>query len=186
MDIGIIASRYARALLKYVAETGEGEVVCAQAAVLERALTEVPELSEMLDNPETVTAEMKMKVFETALGKEKMADGMARFIRMVLANGRIAYLRLMLHDFIDYYHRSQHLLHARLTTVIPPGEAILARLRNMIRRKTGYDVVISTFTDPTLIGGFVFEIEDYTLDASAAHQLRRIRRQFIEQNRRIV
>ena len=56
----------------------------------------------------------------------------------------------------------------------------------MILRKTGYDVVISTFTDPTLIGGFVFEIEDYTLDASAAHQLRRIRRQFIEQNRRIV
>ncbi|MEE3312369.1 MAG: F0F1 ATP synthase subunit delta, partial [Acutalibacteraceae bacterium] len=103
MDIGIIASRYARALLKYVAETGEGEVVCAQAAVLERALTEVPELSELLDNPETVTAEMKMNVFETALGKEKMADGMARFIRMVLANGRIAYLRLMLHDFIDYY-----------------------------------------------------------------------------------
>ena len=186
MDSGIIASRYARALLKYVAETGEGEAVCTQATRLERALTEVPELSELLDNPETVSDQMKMKVFGTALEGDPMTDALARFLRMVLANDRMPLLRLMLHDFIDYYHKSQHLLHARLTTVTPPGEALLARIRDMVRRKTGFDVIITTFTDPALIGGFVFEIEDYTLDASAVRPLRRIRRQFVENNRRIV
>ena len=186
MDIGIIASRYARALLKYVAETGEGERVCAQAGRLERALAEVPELSALLDNPETVSAAAKMKLFAAALDGEKMAPSLERFLALVLEKGRTPFLRLMLHDFIDFYHRSQKILHARLTTVTPAGEETLSRLRKLVRSKTGYDVVIATATDPALIGGFVFEIEDYTLDASAAHQLRQIRRQFIENNRRIV
>lgn len=186
MNTGIIASRYAKALLLYVEETGEGAVVCEQAMRLETALTQVPELSELLDNPETVSASRKMEVLSAALGGEKMADALERFLRLVMEGGRMPLLRLMLHDFADCYHKSQHLLHARLTTVAPVGKDILDRIRDLVRRKTGFDVVISTAIDPDLIGGFVFEIEDYTLDASAVRQLRRIRAQFIDNNRRII
>lgn len=186
MDTGLIASRYAKALLMYVSESGEGDVVCAQAMRLESALVQVPEMAALLDDPETVSVSRKMEILGTALGGEKMADGMERFLHLVIQGGRMPLLRLILHDFIDFYHKSQHILHARLTTVAPPDEAILRRIREMVLRKTGYDVVISTFLDPDLIGGFVFEIEDYTLDASAVRQLRRIRRKFIENNRRIV
>ena len=38
MNTGIIASRYADALLKYVEETGEGQVVYKQACTLADAL----------------------------------------------------------------------------------------------------------------------------------------------------
>lgn len=186
MNTGIIASRYARALLLYVQEKGDGERVAAQAARLERALAEVPELAQLLDDPGSATSSRKMEVLRTALGGEKMAQALERFIALVLSYGRMPLLRLMLHDFIDAWFRSQHILHASLTTVVPPGEAILERLRQLVRQRTGYDVVITTSLDPGLIGGFVFEIEDYTLDGSAARQLRRIRRQFIENNRRIV
>jgi len=40
--------------------------------------------------------------------------------------------------------------------------------------------------DPSLIGGFVFDIENYLLDASIKRQLDRIREQFVERNRRII
>ena len=187
MNSGIIASRYARALLLYTQETGGGERVCAQAARLEQALTQVPELKVLLEDPESVSASRKIEVLETALGGEPMADEMGRFLRLVLQGGRMPLLRLMLHDFIDQWYQSQHILRARLKTVTPPGEAILERIREMVRRRTGCkDVVISTSIDPDLIGGFVFEMEDRTLDASAARELRRIRRHFIENNRRIV
>ena len=186
MDTGMIASRYARALQLYVVESGEGDIVCAQAMRLESALVQVPELAALLDDPETVSATRKMEVFAAALGGEKMAPGLERFLRLVLQRGRMPLLRLMLHDFIDYYHRSQHLLHASLKTVVPTGEDLLARIREIVRRQTGCDLVISVSIDPDLIGGFVFEIEDYTLDASVVRQLTRIRRKFIENNRRIV
>ena len=186
MNTGIIASRYAKALLLYVQESGDGDRVLAQAQRLERALVEVPELRTLLDDPETVTTSRKKELLLAVLGGEKMADALERFLALVIERGRMPLLRFMLHDFSDYYLRSRHILHARLTTVTPPGEKILARIRSLVQRNTGYDVLITTRTDPGLIGGFVFEIEDYTLDASAARQLGRIRRQFIENNRRIV
>jgi F-type H+-transporting ATPase subunit delta len=37
-----------------------------------------------------------------------------------------------------------------------------------------------------LEGGFIFEIGTYRLDASVASQIRRVKQQFIEKNRRIV
>jgi F-type H+-transporting ATPase subunit delta len=40
--------------------------------------------------------------------------------------------------------------------------------------------------DPKILGGFIFEIDDYRLDASVATQFEKIKKQFIEKNKRIV
>ena len=40
--------------------------------------------------------------------------------------------------------------------------------------------------NPAIEGGFVFDINDYRLDASVATQLKRVQQQFIDKNRRIV
>lgn len=51
MNTGIIATRYATALLKLVDETGSGDVVAAQVQVIEKALDEVPEFRRAVDDP---------------------------------------------------------------------------------------------------------------------------------------
>ena len=40
--------------------------------------------------------------------------------------------------------------------------------------------------DPDIIGGFIFELDGYRLDASVENHLSRIRRQLVEKNNRIV
>ena len=50
----------------------------------------------------------------------------------------------------------------------------------------GCDVIIQVEVDPDIIGGFVFDIDEYLMDASIKHQLELIREQFIERNRRII
>ena len=45
---------------------------------------------------------------------------------------------------------------------------------------------LETVVDPSIEGGFVFDINDYRLDASIATQLKRVKQQFIDKNRRIV
>lgn len=186
MDDGIIASRYAGALLKYVLETGNGERVCAEAKRLEQALTRLPELRLVLDNPADVAAAQKLSLLRAALGEEPVSDEMERFLRLVLDKGRIPLLRLMLHDFVALFHRTRNVLYARLTTAAPAQEALIERLRALVREKTGKEAVIETAVDPELIGGFVFDVEDYRMDASVLRSLRRIRREFQETNRRIV
>ena len=67
-----------------------------------------------------------------------------------------------------------------------PSERLLQRLKALVKSKTGDDVIIEVDVDPSLVGGFVFDIDDYLLDASVKRQLDLIREQFIERNRRII
>lgn len=185
MDDGIIASRYADALLKYVLENGDGEAVCAQAMLLEKSLSELPDLAMILETPEEIPDDAKIGLIASAVGG-KMEDGFERFVRMVFENRRVPLLKMMLRDFIIRYQRSQGKVKGHLRVVTAPPESLLEKLRSLVKAKTGLDAEIETTIDPSLIGGFVFDIDDYLIDASIVRQLDRIRAQFVDNNRRIV
>jgi len=185
VNTSIIITRYARALVKFVTETGGGDRVCAEAQTLRRALSAVPDLQRMMDAPDVVSASGKKALLQAALDAP-MSTEMDRFLDLLLRNGRITLLDGILRDFTDLYRRSIGIRKARLTCVEEPSEDLLDRLRALVKEKTGDDVIIDVKVDPSLIGGFVFDIDDYMLDASVSHQLDRIRQQFIERNRRIV
>ena len=97
MNTGIIASRYADALLKYVKETGEGEVVCRQTEILEDALRTSPELVRFLESPALLQATAKVALLQKALGEEKMTASLEKFLLLVIRQDRIPYLRYILH-----------------------------------------------------------------------------------------
>lgn len=226
MNTGIIATRYATALLKLVEETGSGELVAAQVQVIEKALDEVPDFRRAVDDP-AVAAVQKISLFEAAL-KDSMAQELHKFLELLIRNGRICDVRLVLTTFVTEYYRSRHIKRARLVvadpallssssvsgsdspvagsdspvagsvrgtvirqTRLPEGDSrrpgsLESRLRELIGKETGCELLLETKVDPSLIGGFVFEVEDTVLDASVSRQLDFIRRQFIEKNRRIV
>lgn len=206
MNTGIIATRYATALLKLVEETGSGELVAAQVQVIEKALDEVPDFRRAVDDP-AVAAVQKISLFEASL-KDSMALELHKFLELLIRNGRIGDVRLVLTTFVTEYYRSRHIKRARLVVADPalldpeptpsdpvPVEgslrqaqrpALESRLRELIGKETGCELLLETKVDPSLIGGFVFEVEDMILDASVSRQLDVIRHQFIEKNRRIV
>lgn len=206
MNTGIIATRYATALLKLVEETGSGELVAAQVQVIEKALDEVPDFRRAVDDP-AVAAVQKISLFEAAL-KDSMAQELHKFLELLIRNGRIGDVRLVLTTFVTEYYRSRHIKRARLVVADPalldpeptpsdpvPVEgslrqvqrpALESRLRDLVEKQTGCKLILKTEVNPSLIGGFVFEVEDTVLDASVSRQLDFIRRQFIEKNRRIV
>ena len=206
MNTGIIATRYATALLKLVEETGSGELVAAQVQVIEKALDEVPDFRRAVDDP-AVAAVRKISLFEASL-KDSMAQELHKFLELLIRNGRIGDVRLVLTTFATEYYRSRHIKRARLVVADPalldpeptpsdpvPVEgslrqaqrsALESRLRDLVEKQTGCKLILKTEVNPSLIGGFVFEVEDTVLDASVSRQLDFIRRQFIEKNRRIV
>ena len=185
MNDSIIRTRYADALVKYVRETGNGESVCQQAERLARVLREVPDLSRMIAAKDVVPVAKKRELLRSALG-DPMAPELERFVDLLIENGRIGALRMILLDFGDRYRRSLGLRKARLKVAVPPTEELLARLKALVKERTGDDAVIDVEVDPSLIGGFVFDIDDALIDKSVARKLELIRLQFIEKNRRIV
>lgn len=209
MNTGIIATRYATALLKLVDETGCGDVVAAQVQTVEKALDEVPDFRRAVDDPAVAPAK-KIALFEAALssGAESvegtsLAPDLRKFLELLIRNGRIGDVRLIFTTFITEYYRARHTKRAKLVVADPallnpeptPSDRELAeplrptldvRLRDLIEKQTGCKLILKTEVNPSLIGGFVFEVEDTVLDASVSRQLDIIRSQFIEKNRRIV
>ena len=158
MNTGIIASRYATALLRYTEETGGGERVCAQVRQLLRQPGERP---------------------------GKLEPELERLTRLLVKNGRLEDVRFIFRSFIAMYYRSRGIRVARLTTAVPAQE-LEQKLRAMLERQLGCEVLLESDVDPDLLGGFTLEVGDYLLDASVRRQIETIRRQFVIQNNRIV
>lgn len=186
MNRAIVITRYARALVRYVRDNGRGDIVCSEAQTLLGALHDVPDLRRMVQAAADVVSEFdKKKLLQTALGN-RMSPELSRFLSLLNKNGRMELVGDILRDFVDMYHRSVGIRKAHLTTVAEPSERLLQRLKALVKSKTGDDVIIEVDVDSSLIGGFVFDIDDYLLDASVKRQLDLIREEFIERNRRII
>lgn len=189
MNTGIIASRYAEALLKLVGETGGGEVVIAQVHRLEETLDSVPDLRRALEDVAVVSRSQKVSLLESSLPEgEELCPELRKFINLLAKNGRIGDIRLIFNAYEAAWYKSRNIVRGKLSVPeYSDSTAVLEkRLREVVESKTGSKLLLTTEVDPGLIGGFVFEVEDRLLDASVSHQLELIKRQFIEKNRRIV
>ena len=191
MSTGIIASRYASALLKLVNETGGGEVVVRQTQVLQNALATVPDLRRVVDDPKSVPSEKKLALFRAVISQESMAPELEKFLSLLVKNGRIQDCMLIFNSFVSLYYKSRGIIRGRLIFPSASDEnnthgSLEAKVTELIESRTGKKLLLETLVDESLIGGFVLEVEDQLLDASVSHQLDMIRRQFIERNRRIV
>ena len=186
MNAGIVSARYAHALLKYVTETGNGALVYEQVRHLDKCLSSFEEMRMMIYHPKATSDELKMRVLTTAVGgREKAAPELVKFFRLVMKNKRTKFLHLILRIFMEKYRETRNISWARLT-VASPSEELERKLAGTLQEITGRELELETRTDPSLIGGFIFDMEWTRLDASIASQLNTVKRQFIEKNRRIV
>ena len=142
MNRSIVITRYALALVRYVRETGQGDIVCSEAETLVNALYKVPDLRRMVTAADDVVGPFKKKkLLQTALGNQ-ISPELSRFFTLLNQRGRMALVEDILRDFITIYRRSIGIRKAHLVTVNEPSERLLQRLRALVKQKTGDDVII--------------------------------------------
>jgi len=104
----------------------------------------------------------------------------------VLKNNREQFLQFICLSFLDLYRKLKHIGVGKLITAVPVDKETEERIRNSAGAILHAQMELETVVDPSIEGGFVFDINDYRLDASIATQLKRVKQQFIDKNRRIV
>ena len=92
MNTGIIASRYADALLKYVEETGDGQVVYRQACTLADALSASGEFERLVESKTLLTSSGKVELMSKSLGNEDMCPSLSKFLELVIRQGAVSAL----------------------------------------------------------------------------------------------
>lgn len=158
MNTGAISKRYAKALLELSRESGRGERDYTQALAL-------------LDHPEEKPA--------------KLEEDIEKLVQLLIRNGRMPYVKFILRSFVDLYRKKNGIVEVCLTMAFPsPG--LEEKLRQTLASTIGGTILFTSKVDPDLIGGFVLEVDDRMLNASAKSQLEKIRRKLDELNKRIV
>ncbi len=158
MNIGIISSRYAMALLRLVDETGNGEAVYAQAL-------------QVLKDPDSMP--------------RRLEPELSKFVTLLVRNKRLEYVKFILHRFTELYNASRGRKLVTLRTAVPAPE-MQQRILELLKDRMGGEIVLDAEVDPSLIGGFTLTVDDKLLDASVSHQLEEIRRELLDKNKRIV
>lgn len=186
MDIGIVSMRYAKALLGYAQSTGKEEVVYEEFKSLMQSLEQHPELKTVLQNPVISDKEKFSLICTASVGNARPSEEFQRFITLVQKNKRDDLLHFICHSYLSLYRNSKHIGVAKLTTAVPVSQEIEERIRKSASTLLHARMEILSEVNPDIEGGFIFDINDYRLDASVATQLKRVKQQFIDRNRRIV
>ena len=184
MNTGAISVRYARALLMFANEAGVSTDVYREALTLSRSFRDVPQLRHMVESP-VMTRDNKYRILVQAAGGE-ITGQMKKFLKLVLDERREKFLIRINQAFIDLYRKQEKIRVGKLTTAVPMAPEEVERIRQIVVNHAGGTAEFATKVDPSIEGGFIFEINTYRLNASVADQMRRIKQQFIEKNRRIV
>ena len=186
MEVGILSMRYAKAMIEYAQEKGVEDRVYQEFLTLSHSFCAQPGLREALDNPVIAIKEKLALVCTAADGEGTSTREFIRFITLVLKNRRESFLQYICLSFLDLYRKDRRIGIAKLTTAVPVSREVWERIRNSASHLLHAEMELQTDVDPSIEGGFVFDINDFRLDASIATQLKRVKQQFIDKNRRIV
>jgi F-type H+-transporting ATPase subunit delta len=184
MNTGLIPVRYARALLDYADVSGQQDQVYTEAKSVTQNYFRFGQLRTVLDNPVLGKAD-KRKILILAAG-DKVSKPFEKFIDLLLENNRENHLLSIALKYIDLYRNQKNIHYGKLTTASPINVVTEKRLMAMVENTTGGTIEMEQIIDPEILGGFMFEVDFVRWDASISGQLRRIKKEYIEKNNKIV
>jgi F-type H+-transporting ATPase subunit delta len=184
MNTGLIPVRYAKALLDFANVSGQQDEVYSEVKSVTKSYSKFGELRTVLDNPVLGKAE-KRKIMILAAG-DKVSIPFEKFLDLLLENNREDYLLSIALKYIDLFRKQKNIHYGKLTTATPINSATEKRLMAMVENTTGGTIEMEKILDREILGGFMFEVDFVRWDASISGQLRRIRKEYIEKNNKIV
>ena len=179
MNEGLIARRYAKALLKYAQEKDKTFPVYEAARQVEASFIAHLDLQEAMLNP-VLTASQKEALMLSAAGVDAASsEEYLRFVRLLLRERREDYLRPIMLMYQKLYRDVNHIVRAQIVTAAPLDKQILARHCKDAKLEFEHKI------DPEIIGGFVLNVGGEQLDASIEKELKQLRLKLINSKTRL-
>ncbi len=170
MDNGKLSVRYARALFQTAQEQHcEEAVYDGLTRFAHNYLLAIAQFNEVLADP-IVAKEEKVKLLEMAIG-EPLHDTLKQFIAFVVDQKREDKMFFIAMKYMEMYRAKHHILSTQVTTATELPEATYDKIKAFVKQTFDADAEIDVKIDPSLIGGFILDIENTRMDASVAGQL---------------
>lgn len=178
MSANRISKRYAKSLIDLAREEKKLDLILKDVESLKELFEGSEDFRSFIKSP-IIQAEKKVSIIH------KMFDGKyddltVKFMAILARKQREPLLPEVTEAFIEQYRT----LNKISTAVVTVAQDLSEENKKMIKdklEKSGISfetVILEIKKDPSLIGGFVLEFNNYVYDASVAHQLEQIGKNF--------
>lgn len=177
MSVSRISTRYAKSLVDIAVEKNELETVLADI----KGFTEVLKNRDfyLLIKSPIVNTSKKLSIFKSIFdGKiNKITQG---FFDIIIRKGREMYLPEICAEFIAQYKELKNISSVTLTTAGTLNDNTITEIKRKLSEGAAIkgEIELTSKVNPDLIGGFVIEMGDRLYDASVAHQLEKLKKEF--------
>ncbi len=178
MSIYRIASRYAKSLHDLAIEQNK----------LERVLADVQAFHGLMQNRDfllfikspVIQHKRKSELMDKML-KDKFDELTMAFLRILFAKGRGKFMADVAREFLSMYKKNKGISTVKLTTASKMDDKTEKAFAHQLKAigVTGDQIEFFSEVDPEMIGGFILEVDDLVYDASLAHKLETLRRDFV-------
>ncbi|MEN8192396.1 MAG: ATP synthase F1 subunit delta [Bacteroidota bacterium] len=179
-----IATRYANALMVLASEKDELQSISQDMELILSGIISSKELRAILKSP-VIKTEKKQDILNQIF-QEKINGISASFIEFVVKKKREDILVDILRRFKELYNQKVGRVEAQVVSTVNLSNEQKQQLHESLEEYTKKDVTSIYSTDEALIGGFIVKINDTILDASVRHQLKKLKKQLLEQQNLIV
>ena len=173
MDNGLIPRRYAKALYKFALEKGETKRIYDLSKQVIESFRENPDLQKVLSNPFISDADKENLLLSAAGEKDEIFD---QFVKLIISQKRVEFAQAMMLAYRDIYRKENHISQAKITTASKLDESRMKKLRQLVTDAfKDSQLEFSEAVDPSLIGGFVIDVDSVRMDAYLSHELEQLR-----------
>lgn len=173
------ASRYAKSLIDLSNEQNAFEVIKGDMVLLAKVIDENSELEAILKNP-IVPLDKKAGILKDVFGSN-VQPLTNTFIKLVVMKGRSSILFATAKAFIEQYNVIKGIVTAEVISATELTDANKAEIEAIVKKETNANqVVIKSKISEKLIGGFILKVGDRQFDASIAHGLNKLKKEFAQ------
>lgn len=183
MNIGVISTRYAKALYEYAKEHNAQAAVYENMRQLKDTMRKLKELPAQLKNP---SLSLPQRVALICSAVDAPSSVFEHFAALVVKNEREDILLYIAYAYIDIYRMENKIVAMKITTATPVPQEQLQSIEAIVEGQGQVSVEVRNLIDESIIGGFISEVRSVRYDASIKHQLAQIRKKIVKTNKKIV
>jgi F-type H+-transporting ATPase subunit delta len=174
--MSVVHRTYARSLFEAAMEAGRLAELREQLGDFVETVRQVPELAEILRNPQ-LDQRAKLAAVDAVAGN---ADPLVRnLLRLLIEKGRGGEIEEVGEEFERLAARQEGQLNVELTTAFELSEGEARAIIEQIQEASGRTVEATRSVDPDLIGGIVLQAGSLRVDASVRGRLERLTRELV-------
>jgi len=174
MTIGVISTRYARALYSLALDKGIEGVVYEEMKCMHTQFMTLPEIKQLIVNP-VVTKEDRIKMLTLCAGGEGVSEVTKEFINFVVKRDKEALLQYMCGAYKRVYRKAKGILLVKLVSADEIDKSITDKICRKIEETYSGTVEFTSVIDKKIIGGYTVTVDNNRLDSSVLGELNSFR-----------